>query len=88
MKLKKWLAPITDAQYDWIKETASGLELRGAGGVIIREALDRVMQDKSFKRNLEQLQAKVELQALEEEKAEMAERESALKRKLKVDVTA
>ncbi len=79
--MKKWLAVVRVDQYTWLKDIGKKNGLKGSD--LLREALDRVMQDESFVEGLAETRIKVQLQELNDEAAAIEEKREALKRQYK-----
>lgn len=79
---KKWMVVLSDDQYDWIKDTSTKADVSGA--TVLRALISQAMEQNSsdFRRGLMSQQLKAELQALEDKKAEIAEKEKELRAKL------
>lgn len=83
MEYKRWVTVVPIEQYEWIKETAKETGVKG--GHILREIIERAMKGnaKEFKSSLAKSRWEIELQVLEDKKAELAEKEAELKRKMR-----
>lgn len=81
--MKKWLANITEEQYDWIKKTAAETGAKGAD--VVKEALDRcrVINSGDFRMSLVKAKVKNQLEKLAEEKRKIIELETNLQRQIK-----
>ena len=79
---KKWLVVLTEEQHEWIKDTSSKVGLKGSD--IVREIVDRVMNEdsKKFRESLANAQLKMKLQSINDKKAALMEEERELKRQL------
>ena len=79
---KKWMALLTEDQYNWIKSIAEKTEV--SGGAVIRALIAQAMEQNSadFRRGLMSTQLKAELQALEVAKAKLEAKEKEIRMKM------
>ena len=78
---KKWVTPITDEQYDWVKDTAEATGVSGAD--IVRAAVELAMKDREFKSSLAESQLRLQLASLTAKKSALEAQEKTLQKRLK-----
>jgi len=81
--MKKWMTVLEEDQYDWIKKLSTDVGVNGSE--VVRAAIERCrnVDAGDFKQTLLQSQIKSQLDRLADERADIAQREQALKQQLK-----
>jgi hypothetical protein len=70
---RKWMASLSDEQYDWVKQTSEDVGIEGSA--IIRECIDKCRKEnpRQFTDSLISAKAKIQLDDLLDKKATLEE---------------